>query len=161
MFLHRSLLHMSLSPFVTTACDKTTRKDLSKGLKVLSGMRIMRDALISVMREKEGNRNISRKKKKPNKYQHLLFTVLFQKVSEKPNPKEHHLVQELHFRTDNYFQLGCFPGLICRKTTPRLQSHTAGAWPRVLLGVAIEKCRNSLGRGFWSLPKYLLSAPMF
>lgn len=103
MFLHRSLLHMSLSHYVTTAChclDKTMRKDLSKGLKVLSGIGMMRDALISVIRAKKGNRNISRKNKK--KYQHLPFTMLFQKVSEKPNPKKHQLVQELHFRIDNF-----------------------------------------------------------
>lgn len=46
--------------------DKMTRKDLSKGLTVLSGMRIMRDALISgkSISEKKGNSDILRKKEK-------------------------------------------------------------------------------------------------
>lgn len=70
--------------------DKMTRKDLSKGLTVLSGMRIMRDALISgkSIRKKKGNSDILRKKEKnPNKYQHLPFTILFQKVSKKKKKK--------------------------------------------------------------------------
>ena len=67
MSLHRSLLHMSSSHYVTTAChcsDKMTNKVLRKGLKVLSGMRIMGDALINVVRAKQGNSNSSRGKKK-------------------------------------------------------------------------------------------------
>lgn len=89
MFLHRSLLHMSLSHYVTTAChclDKTTRKDLSKGLKVLSGIRMMRDALISVIRAKKGNRNISRKNKK--KISALAFHNVVSESVRKTQPQE-------------------------------------------------------------------------
>lgn len=88
MFLHRSLLHMSLSHYVTTAChclDKTTRKDLSKGLKVLSGIRMMRDALISVIRAKKGNRNISRKNKK--NISTCLSQCCFRKCQKNPTPR--------------------------------------------------------------------------
>lgn len=50
-----------MSPLHVRQNDK---EGFEKSLKVLSGMRIMRDALISVTREKKRNSNISRKKKK-------------------------------------------------------------------------------------------------
>lgn len=70
--------------------DKMTKKDLSKDLKVLSGMKIMRDALISVMREKKGNSSISRKKEKKN-----LINICtcpsqccFRKCQKNPTPRK-------------------------------------------------------------------------
>lgn len=112
--------------------DKMTGKDLSKGLKVLSGMRIMRDALMSAMREKKGNNNISRKKEKKNLSALALHNVVSENM-KKTQPQGNHLLQELHFGAENYFQLGCFPGLTCRKNTLRLQSPT-------VLGLGPESC---------------------
>lgn len=77
----------------------------------------------------------------------------FRKCQKNPTPRKSPAT-ELQFRAENYFQLGCFPGLTCRKTTLRLHSPTLGAWPRVLLR---HRGRYYLRRTFWSLPKYLLS----
>lgn len=118
-----------------------TKKHLSKGLKVLPGMRITGDTRINVVRAKKGNSSMARKKKKKkNKNQHLPLTTWLQKLSEKPHCKRNHLLQGLHFRADSDFYLGYFPGLIFRKTAlTAAQSHAVQAWPGVPLGFAMEK----------------------
>lgn len=68
--------------------DKMTGKDLSKGLKVLSGMRIMRDALMSAMREKKGNNNISRKKEKKKPISTCPSQCCFRKHEKNPTPRK-------------------------------------------------------------------------